>query len=337
MLRDVAASTELARAAVVRRARPGMGGPAHAPSWPAPDPGAVPGTAPRRSPSALAGAVTSRRSTSTTSATPVACRGGRARGRRRRGPPGLRPRRRPPRSHLRPPVQRRRGPVGAAARPAGGRRVGRVRRSPAGPCPGARDTATICFSTTKGLASTVVHRLADRGLVDYDAAVATYWPEFAAAGKQGDHRAAAAHPPRRAALDVGAGQVARGAPRPRAHGGAAGGAPLATRCPGHPGYHAVTYGWLAVGAGPAGDRPGHGRPGRATSWRAPSAPIGLSIGTPPDGLARLRPAARAHRAGAPTPRLVADMTRRSMPAIKRVEVDPPVLRGALRAACSTRS
>src|SRR5664280_1628209 len=49
--------------------------------------------------------------------------------------------------------------------------------------PWERDTVAICFSTTKGVASTVVHRLADRGLIDYDAPVASYWPEFAAAGK----------------------------------------------------------------------------------------------------------------------------------------------------------
>jgi CubicO group peptidase (beta-lactamase class C family) len=41
----------------------------------------------------------------------------------------------------------------------------------------------MSFSTTKGVVATVVHRLADRGLVDYDERVATYWPEFAAAGK----------------------------------------------------------------------------------------------------------------------------------------------------------
>ena len=38
--------------------------------------------------------------------------------------------------------------------------------------PWERDTVTICFSTTKGVVSTVIHRLADRGLVDYEAPVA---------------------------------------------------------------------------------------------------------------------------------------------------------------------
>lgn len=47
-----------------------------------------------------------------------------------------------------------------------------------------RDTMAMCFSTTKGLTSAALHVLADRGLVDYDAPVAEYWPEFAVAGKE---------------------------------------------------------------------------------------------------------------------------------------------------------
>jgi CubicO group peptidase (beta-lactamase class C family) len=45
------------------------------------------------------------------------------------------------------------------------------------------DTLAMCFSTTKGVASTALHLLADRGEIDYDAPVATYWPEFAQGGK----------------------------------------------------------------------------------------------------------------------------------------------------------
>ena len=47
----------------------------------------------------------------------------------------------------------------------------------------ARDTMAPSFSTTKGVATTLLHIFADRGLIDYDATVATYWPEFAQAGK----------------------------------------------------------------------------------------------------------------------------------------------------------
>lgn len=45
------------------------------------------------------------------------------------------------------------------------------------------DTAPMVFSATKGVAATVIHRLADRGLIDYDAPVAEYWREFGVNGK----------------------------------------------------------------------------------------------------------------------------------------------------------
>jgi CubicO group peptidase (beta-lactamase class C family) len=47
-----------------------------------------------------------------------------------------------------------------------------------------RDTMAPSFSTTKGVASTLLHIFADRGLIDYDARVADYWPEFGQAGKE---------------------------------------------------------------------------------------------------------------------------------------------------------
>ena len=45
------------------------------------------------------------------------------------------------------------------------------------------ETLFTGFSISKGTTSTCVHLLADRGLVDYDAPIARYWPEFAAHGK----------------------------------------------------------------------------------------------------------------------------------------------------------
>lgn len=45
-------------------------------------------------------------------------------------------------------------------------------------------TLTVIMSCTKGATAAVVHRLAERGLIDYEARVADYWPEFAAGGKQ---------------------------------------------------------------------------------------------------------------------------------------------------------
>ena len=49
--------------------------------------------------------------------------------------------------------------------------------------PWEKDTLVNVFSTTKGVASLAVAVAASRGLIDYDAKVADYWPEFAQAGK----------------------------------------------------------------------------------------------------------------------------------------------------------
>jgi len=46
------------------------------------------------------------------------------------------------------------------------------------------DTASMSYSTTKGVASTLLHVLVDKGLVDYDEPVAKHWPEFAYGGKE---------------------------------------------------------------------------------------------------------------------------------------------------------
>ncbi|MEU3937433.1 serine hydrolase domain-containing protein [Streptomyces sp. NPDC029044] len=50
--------------------------------------------------------------------------------------------------------------------------------------PWERDTLVNVWSTTKGPVALCAHILADRGLLDLDAPVAVYWPEFAAAGKE---------------------------------------------------------------------------------------------------------------------------------------------------------
>lgn len=46
------------------------------------------------------------------------------------------------------------------------------------------DTLFTVFSTTKGITATCIHLLAERGQLDYDAPVASYWPEFTANGKE---------------------------------------------------------------------------------------------------------------------------------------------------------
>ena len=53
----------------------------------------------------------------------------------------------------------------------------------AGTRPWTRDTLVNVYSTTKGVTAICAHRLADKGMLDIDAPVAKYWPEFAQAGK----------------------------------------------------------------------------------------------------------------------------------------------------------
>jgi CubicO group peptidase (beta-lactamase class C family) len=106
------------------------------------------------------------------------------------------------------------------------------------------DTLSISFSTTKGVASTLLHVYADRGLVDYDTPVAEYWPEFAAGGKErvtvrqvlcheaGLYAIADMVEHGREMFDWEhmAGRIAAATPR---------------HAPGTAhGYHAMTYGWL---------------------------------------------------------------------------------------------
>jgi CubicO group peptidase (beta-lactamase class C family) len=108
------------------------------------------------------------------------------------------------------------------------------------------ETLALSFSTTKGVASTVVHRLAERGELAYDEPVAAYWPEFAAGGKARvtvrdllTHRAglwsvrAVAERPEdmldHLAMEERLAARAVHAPTERSA------------------YHAITYGWLVAG------------------------------------------------------------------------------------------
>ncbi|RJO77279.1 class A beta-lactamase-related serine hydrolase [Nocardia panacis] len=108
------------------------------------------------------------------------------------------------------------------------------------------ENVTLTFSTGKGVASTVVHRLAERGLLSYDLPVAEYWPEFAAHGKAeitvrdvlahraGLHRVRGLVPGREGILDYDA-VVAALADSPAD--------PRRVRSSG---YHAITFGWLVA-------------------------------------------------------------------------------------------
>ena len=106
------------------------------------------------------------------------------------------------------------------------------------------DTPVITFSCTKAVTAAAALRLAERGAVDLTAPVRTWWPEFAAAGKEGatgehllSHQtglpAFAARLNAVDALDPAA-MAARLA------------AQVPEWAPGTDhGYHALTYGWLA--------------------------------------------------------------------------------------------
>ncbi|WP_036528208.1 serine hydrolase [Nocardia sp. CNY236] len=115
-----------------------------------------------------------------------------------------------------------------------------------GDVPWTRDTGTIVFSATKGITAMVVHRLADRGLLDYSAPVAEYWPEFAANGKHKiTVRQMLSH---RAGLS-GLAPIASGPTDVLDHRlmeqRLAAAKP--DRLLGRPAYHALTFGWLVAG------------------------------------------------------------------------------------------
>lgn len=107
------------------------------------------------------------------------------------------------------------------------------------------DTGAMVWSVTKGMASTVIHRLADRGLLDYDVPVAQYWSDFAANGKSDitvrevmRHRAGLSqlNGVSKAELLDHQSMEARIAA-----------APVNRVLYGKPAYHALTYGWLMSG------------------------------------------------------------------------------------------
>ncbi|MFC4373911.1 serine hydrolase domain-containing protein [Nocardia halotolerans] len=108
------------------------------------------------------------------------------------------------------------------------------------------EQVALTFSTGKGVAATVLHRIAERGLIDYDAPVAEYWPEFAAHGKHditvrdvlshraGLHRVRGLVPGREGILDYAA--VVRALAE----------SPADPRRIRTSGYHAITFGWLVA-------------------------------------------------------------------------------------------
>ena len=105
------------------------------------------------------------------------------------------------------------------------------------------DTLQLVFSTTKGATAICAHLLVERGLLDLDAPVADYWPEFAAADKDRvpvrwllSHQTGLVDVDRSMSLDEALDwdSVAKAL---------AESAPLWEPGTQH-GYHAITYGWL---------------------------------------------------------------------------------------------
>src|SRR5207244_3198169 len=56
--------------------------------------------------------------------------------------------------------------------------------TPAESNPYAADTLQMVWSSTKGVVAVAAHMLAQEGLLDFDAPVVEYWPEFGAEGKE---------------------------------------------------------------------------------------------------------------------------------------------------------
>ena len=119
--------------------------------------------------------------------------------------------------------------------------------SPHEPRPVQSDSLFSSYSTTKGVAATLVHMLADRGQLDYEAPVAKYWPEFAQNGKDKitvaqamSHQAGLHRMPESPDEALGLLTWEKGLDW------VAGGTPAYE--PGtKTGYHALTYAWVAGG------------------------------------------------------------------------------------------
>jgi CubicO group peptidase (beta-lactamase class C family) len=105
------------------------------------------------------------------------------------------------------------------------------------------DTLALVFSTSKGVSAICTHLLAQRGVLDLDAPVTDYWPEFGQAGKSPTRvRWLLCHRAGVPVIDRHLTQEEALAWDPAAEALAAQ-APLWEPGTKH-GYHAITYGWL---------------------------------------------------------------------------------------------
>jgi CubicO group peptidase (beta-lactamase class C family) len=101
----------------------------------------------------------------------------------------------------------------------------------------------LVFSTTKGITAIAAAMCVQRGLLDYDERISTYWPEFAAAGK-GDITVAQLLSHQAGLITVDGISLAEALDWDTVTARLAAAAPEWPIGEGH-GYHALTYGWLA--------------------------------------------------------------------------------------------
>ncbi len=195
------------------------------------------------------------------------------------------------------------------------------------------DTMSMSFSTSKGVVSTLLHQLVDKGLLDYDDTVAGHWPEFAAAGKSKitvrqvlSHRAGLPHIRQ---LVTDAEQIldwdymvdALANSRPRLRPG------------GRSAYHALTFGWLVGEIIQRVD--GRRLPEIICSELAEPLDLdGLYIGAPPEAIARAAVLNRPRRGSISKAAKVLPVNRwiNSMSRVNRITrgpFDPALIRDAL--------
>ncbi len=104
-------------------------------------------------------------------------------------------------------------------------------------------TLQFVFSTTKGITAIAVAMCVERGLLDYDATVASYWPEFAAEGK-GEATVSQLLSHQLGLITVDGLTLEQALDWDTMTTKLAASAPDWPIGSGH-GYHALTYGWLA--------------------------------------------------------------------------------------------
>ncbi len=145
--------------------------------------------------------------------------------------------------------------------------------------PWTANTGALAFSSTKGLTSTIIHRLVDRGALTYDEPVAIYWPEFGANDKASiTLRDLMAH---RGGLSRLSELVASDLLDARRMEAWLAAAPV-DRWAGRSAYHALTYGWLMSGVARAVTGAGMRELFR-TELAQPLGSDGIHLGRPPIG------------------------------------------------------